>query len=161
MAKSTKDKTHTPRIVNRKARFQYHILESLEVGMVLLGSEVKSIRAGQVSLAEGFARVEPADMGLYLYNVDIAMYAHATGTTGHEPKRRRKLLAHKRQINKLLGETTAKGTTLVPLTMYFVRGMVKLELGVARGKRDYDKRQSIKDRDAGKQIRREMAKKVL
>ena len=161
MAKKSKDKTTTPRIVNRKARFEYHILEKLEVGIVLLGSEVKSVRNGQVSLAEGFARVEPGDMGLYLYNVDIAPYSHASGPNSHEPKRRRKLLAHKRQIQSLLGQMTAKGTTLVPLAMYFVRGKVKLEIGVGRGKKDYDKRHAIKDRDAHKQIRHSMTRKII
>ncbi len=166
MAKGSKDKSKAkadagggPRIVNRRARHEYHVLESLEVGIQLLGSEVKSVRAGQVSLAEGFARVEP-DMQLYLYNVDIAPYAQA-GPQGHEPKRRRKLLAHKRQIEKLFGQTTAKGTTLVPLTMYFVRGMAKIELGVVRGKQAHDKRQALKEKDAGKEIRRAMTRKVI
>jgi len=150
-----------PRIVNRKAYYDYHILEKLETGIALVGSEVKSIRNGQVSLAEGFARVESADMGLYLYNVDIAPYAQATGPNAHEPKRRRKLLAHKHQINKLLGHTLAKGTTIVPLTMYFVRGMVKVEIGIAQGKKVHDKRETIKSRDADRQIRRAMTRKVL
>lgn len=161
MSKKRSESTHTPRIVNRKARYDYHVLEKLEVGLVLRGSEVKSVRNGQVSLAEGFARIEPADMGLYLHDVDIAPYAHATGPNSHTPKRRRKLLAHKRQIQKLLGLTSDKGTTLVPLAMYFVRGKVKLELAVARGKRAYDKRQSIKTRDADAQIRRGMTRKII
>ncbi len=158
--KQAKRDITTPRIVNRRARYEYHILESLEVGIVLVGSEVKSIRNGQVSLAEGYARVEPSDMGLYLYSVDIAPYAQARADN-HDPKRRRKLLAHKRQIAKLLGATSTRGTTLIPLAMYFVRGKVKLEIGVAVGKRQYDKRQAMKKRDAGKEIRRAMTRKVV
>lgn len=151
---------HTPRIVNRRARHDYHVLENVECGIVLVGSEVKSIRNGQVSLAEGFARVEPGDMGLYLYNVDIAAYAYA-GPGGHDPKRRRKLLAHKRQIHNLFTHTSAKGTTLVPLAMYFSRGIVKVEIGVAHGKREYDKRQDLKTREADRAIRAAMTRKRL
>src|SRR5690606_24111397 len=139
-------------IVNRRARHEYHVLESLEVGIQLTGSEVKSVRAGQVSLAEGYARVEP-DMQLWLYQVDIAPYPQA-GANNHEPKRRRKLLAHKRQILKLQGLTSAKGATLVPLTLYFVRGRAKIELGVVRGKQAHDKRQTMKGKDASREIRR-------
>lgn len=160
--KNTKPKTHTPRIVNRRARHDYHIIESLEVGIALLGSEVKSIRNGQVSLAEGFAMIDPSAMELFLHDVDIAQYKHATSAgSGHAPKRRRKLLAHRKQIRKLQDMTNDKGNTLIPLTMYFERGMVKLEIAVAKGKRDYDKRQDMKTRDAGKEIRRAMTKKIL
>ena len=159
MAKKT-GKNKSPRIVNRKARHDYHIMETLEVGMSLLGSEVKSVRDGQVSLAEGYARVEPADMQLYLYDVDIARYSHAGGD-GPDPKRRRKLLAHKRQINHLFGITTDKGTTLIPMAMYFVRGRAKLELAVGRGKRSYDKRDAMKQRDSDREIRKAMTRKRL
>ena len=159
MAKKTgKDKS--PRIVNRKARHDYHIMETLEVGMALLGSEVKSVRNGQVSLAEGYARVEPADMQLYLFDVDIARYVHS-GTDGPDPKRRRKLLAHSRQIKELFGLTTDKGTTLIPLAMYFVRGRAKLELAVARGKHSYDKRDTMKKRESDREIRKAMTRKRL
>lgn len=151
----------SPRIANRKATHDYHILEKLEVGIVLRGSEVKSIRNAQVSLSEGFARVEPGDMGLYLYNVDIAAYANAPGVDGHDPKRPRKLLAHKNQIARLLGETTSKGKTLIPLAMYFVRGMVKVEIGLAAGKQAHDKRQDIKSREADREIRRGMTRKII
>jgi len=159
MAKKTKD-SMTPRIVNRAARHKFAILETIEVGIVLLGSEVKSIRHGQASLAEGYARVEPEDMGLYLYGVHVAPYSHA-GPAGHPPLRRRQLLAHKREINRLLDQTTAKGTTLIPLAMYFKRGMVKVELGVAVGKQHHDKRQDIKTREADREIRRGMTRKVI
>jgi SsrA-binding protein len=150
----------SPRIVNRKATHDYHILEKLECGIMLTGSEVKSIRNGQVSLGEGYARVEPRDMGLYLYDVDVAQYKQA-GPHGHEPKRVRKLLAHKKQIEKLMGETSGKGKTLVPLAMYFVRGKVKLEIGLATGKQAHDKRHDIKNREADREIRRGMTRKVL
>lgn len=150
----------SPRLVNRRANFEYAILEKLEVGIVLLGSEVKSVRNGQVSLAEGYARVEPAELGLYLYDVDIAAYAHA-GPAGHEPKRRRKLLAHRRQIKHLLTQLAVRGNTLVPMAMYFVRGRVKLELGIGRGKKSYDKRQGIKRREHDREIRRAMTRKVI
>ena len=148
------------RMVNRRARHEYHVLDKIEVGIVLKGSEVKSIRNGQATLVGGYARVEPADMGLYLYDVDIGQYAHASPATGHEPKRRRKLLAHKRQIRKLLGQTSEKGTTLVPLAMYFVRGLVKVELAWARGKKAHDKRQSLKKQEAAKQIRRTLSRRI-
>lgn len=160
MAKKGSHPGASPRIANRKATHDYHILEKIETGIVLQGSEVKSIRNGQVSLAEGFARVEPKDMGLYLYNVDIAPYAYA-GVTGHEAKRPRKLLAHKRQIHQLFQSTANKGYTLIPLAMYFVRGMVKVELGLGQGKKDYDKRRSIKDKEAQRQIQRGMTRKIL
>lgn len=158
MSKSVQDKS--PRIVNRRARHEYHILETLETGISLIGSEVKSVRNGQVSLAEGYARVDPNDMGLYLHEVDIARYSHG-GPQQHEPKRRRRLLAHKRQITKLVGLTSTQGTTLVPLAMYFCRGWIKVEIGVARGKRQHDKRQDMKTREAQQQIRRAMTRRRI
>lgn len=150
----------SPRIVNRRALHDYHITEKLETGIVLTGSEVKSIRNAQVSLAEGYARVDPATMELYLHNVDIALYPHA-GVNQHAPKAPRKLLAHRREIEKLLGATTAKGTTLVPLAMYFKNGRVKVEIGVGVGKRAYDKRQDIRKKTADREIRRGMTRKVI
>ncbi len=161
MARHRSQPHATARIVNRRARFTYHILETLEVGIALTGAEVKSIRQGQVSLAEGFVAIEPGTLELFLYQVDIAPYTHASPTQAPNRLRSRKLLAHKREIRKLLGHTTAKGTTMVPLAMYFVRGKVKLEIGVARGKKAHDKRQSIKDRDADREIRRGMTRKVV
>lgn len=163
---SKKSKTTTAgakkqRIVNRKARHEYHIGDKIECGIQLLGSEVKSVRNGQVSLAEGFARVEPRDGQLYLYNVDIAAYKQAGPIGGHEPKRTRKLLVRKREIERLLSATTEGGVTLVPLAVYFKRGYAKIEIGVGRGKRQYDKRLSIKQRDVNKDIRRAMTKKIL
>ncbi len=158
MPKSSKD--HSPRILNRRARHEYHILETLETGISLLGTEVKAVRDGRVSLAEGFARIDPKDMSLYLHDVDIARYSHG-GPHQHEPKRPRRLLAHKSQIEKMLGLTTAKGTTIVPLAMYFRRGWVKVELGVGRGKRHYDKRQDLKTREAREQVQRAMTRKRI
>ncbi len=163
MAAKKKNQTAntSPRIANRKARYDYHILEKLEVGIMLVGCEVKSIRNSQVSLAEGFVRVEPATMELFLYNVDIAPYAHAAATTAPDRQRPRKLLAHKRQVANLLGMTTTKGTTIVPLAIYFVRGKAKLEIGVVQGKKTHDKRQTIKDRHAKREIQRGMTRKVV
>ena len=148
-----------PRIANRKAWHDYHILEKLEVGIVLQGCEVKSVRNGQVSLAEGYARVEPETTELFLYGVNIAEYAQAGPAGRHDPIRRRKLLARKRQINNLLTATTAKGATLIPLALYFVRGLVKLEIGVATGKRHYDRREELKQRDADRDMRRALSKR--
>lgn len=151
----------SPRIANRRALHDYFILEKIECGMVLMGSEVKSIRLGQASLAEGYARVEPADLSLHLHGVDIAAYTHASGANGHEPLRPRRLLAHRRQIVKLLDATREKGTTLIPLAFYFVRGKVKVELGVCTGKRAHDKRESIKNRESDRELRRAMTRKTL
>lgn len=157
---SRSDATAAPRIVNRKATHDYFIHEKLEAGIVLQGSEVKSIRAGQVSLGEGYARIEN-DGGLYLYEVNIAPYEKAAGVNGHIPDQRRKLLAHKREIQRLAGVVEAKGATIIPLSMYFVRGNVKVEIGVATGKRSHDKRQDIKTREADREIRRGMTRKVI
>ena len=148
------------RLVNRRAWHEYRILETLETGISLLGTEVKSLRQGQVSLAEGYARVELPDMELWLHDVDIARYSHG-GPKQHDSKRPRRLLAHRRQIAKLLGLTSTSGTTLVPLAMYFRRGWAKVELGVGQGKRKVDKRQDLKTREAQQQIRRAMAQKRI
>jgi SsrA-binding protein len=163
MAKSKHNKNHanlSQRIVNRRAGRDYHITDNLEVGISLRGTEVKSIRNGQVSLAEGFAMIEPKTMQLFLHDVDIATYPQA-GEHQHAPKRIRRLLAHKRQIEQLFGKITAKGTTLVPLAMYFKDGMIKLEIGVGVGKRHQDKRQDIKKRDADRQIQRGLTRKTI
>lgn len=163
MAKSSKPKRKhdfNPRIDNRRARHDYHIHEKLECGIVLMGSEVKAIRMGSVSLAEGFARVDSRDESLWLLNIDIGAYAQA-GINQHAPKQPRKLLAHKREIRKLAGVLTQKKMTLVPLAMYFKNGRVKVEIGVAEGKQRHDKRQDIKKRDTERDIRRAMTKKRL
>jgi len=158
---SKKQDNFNPRIVNRRARHDYNIHESFEVGVVLRGSEVKSVRNGQVSLAEGFAKLETRPkLELWLYNVDIAPYPHAP-PDAHAPKRARKLLVHKHQLRKLAGETSSKGQTLVPLTMYFVRGRAKVEIGLASGKQKADKRQDNKRKESDKEIRRAMTRKVI
>jgi SsrA-binding protein len=161
MTKKNENKILAPRIENRKARHDYHIVDRLEVGIILQGSEVKSIRHGEVSLGEGFARIEPKTMELFLYNVNIAPYRQAMGNNGHEPTRPRKLLAHRREIDKLFASVSTKGTTLVPLAMYFVRGKVKIEIGVGEGKQGHDKRQDIKTRDADREMKRAMSRKVM
>ena len=164
MARQHKKKTPknlSPRIVNRRARFDYHLSENLECGIQLTGSEVKSVRLGQVSLAEGFARVDPRTGELWLLNVEISQYPHAHGLN-HEPKRPRKLLARKRQIDKYAGATTNKGVTLIPLAMYFSeRGMIKIEVALAEGKKTHDKRQDLKKKEADREIRRGMTRRVL
>lgn len=161
MARSKHGKSdQSPRILNRRAQYAYHITDCLEVGIELQGSEVKSVRSGQVSLAEGFARVDPNTLELYLYQVDIARYPHA-GTEQHEPKKIRKLLVHRRQIKQLLNKTLGKGVTLVPVSMYFVRGRIKLELGVGVGKSAFDKRAVLKKREADRAMERGMTRKII
>lgn len=159
MSAKSKDKTpakgtQPPRIVNRKAQYDYFIMDQVEAGMVLLGTEIKSIRKGKVSLDEGFARVNH-DGELFLYGVDIAVYEQA-GPRNHEPTRPRKLLLHKREIKKLLRHLQQKGHTLVPLNIHFKRGLAKLDLGICRGKSRADKRQTIKTREAKIEIARAM-----
>ncbi|MEM8738114.1 MAG: SsrA-binding protein SmpB [Planctomycetota bacterium] len=149
-----------PRIVNRRATYDYAITDRLEVGLRLRGTEVKSVRHSHVSLAEGYVAVNPKAMTLELYNVDIAHYPQA-GPIQHEPKRVRQLLAHKREIRNLFGKTTAKGVTLVPLAIYFKNGMAKLEIGVGTGKKQADKRQDIRKKEAERDIRRAMTRKTL
>ena len=135
---------------NRKAFHDYHVLDTWEAGMVLLGTEVKSIREGRVNLRDSYARVEKGEV--WLYNVNISSYSHR-GYADHEPLRQRKLLMHRDEIRKLIGKTTEKGMTLVPLRMYFSKGRVKVAIGLAKGKKDYDKRETIKRRDADRETR--------
>ena len=138
---------------NRKARHDYHIQESFEVGVVLKGSEIKSIRAGRVNLSDAYARPENGE--LWLYNSHIASYDAASYNT-HEPKRPRKLLLHRKEIDDLAGKVTQKGLTLVPLKLYIKHGIAKIELGVAKGKKLYDKRETIARRDAEREVERAM-----
>ena len=126
---------------NRKAFHDYHLLETFEAGIVLLGTEVKAIREGRVNLRDSFARVEDGEV--FLYNVNISPYSHR-GYADHEPLRRRKLLLHRNEIRKLIGKTVEKGMTLVPVRMYFKNGRVKVGVSLAKGKKDYDKRETIK-----------------
>jgi SsrA-binding protein len=135
---------------NRKAFHDYHILDTLEAGVALLGTEVKAIREGRVSLRDSFARVEDGEV--FLYNVNISPYSHR-GYVDHEPLRRRKLLLHKDEIRKLIGKTVERGMTLVPLRLYFKNGRVKVALSLAKGKKDYDKRETIKRRETERETR--------
>ena len=139
--------------VNRKAYHIYHIQESFEAGVVLRGSEIKSIRAGKVNLSDAYARPEKGE--LWLYNSHIASYDAASYNT-HEPVRPRKLLLHRKEINILTNKVVQKGLTLVPLKLYIKRGVAKLELGVARGKKVYDKRDAIARRDVDREMERAM-----
>jgi len=158
MAKNKK--SHNPHIVNRKARHEYDIVETIEVGIALQGSEVKPIRQGKVSINEAFAKVE-RNGELWLYNMDVAAYENAP-VTAHEAKRPRKLLAHRREIERLMGLTSSAGTTLVPLELYFSeRGIVKIRLAVARGRRRSDKREAMKRKEADRDMRRAMTRRKI
>jgi len=141
--------------VNRKALRDYHILERMEAGLELKGTEVKSIRAGRANLGTGYARVENGEV--YLYDADIQAYERASFEQ-HEPKRRRRLLLHKQEIDRLFGLTQIKGHTLVALRMYWKKSRVKVELGVGKGKEARDKRQDIKKRVVKRETDREIAK---
>ncbi len=142
--------------VNRKAYHDYIILESLEAGIVLMGSEIKSIRAGRVNIRDAYAKPENGE--IWLVNAHIAAY-EAASHFGHEPNRPRKLLLHRHQINELTAEVSQKGLTLVPLKLYIKKGTAKLELGVARGKRLHDKRESIARRETEREIERAMKRR--
>lgn len=129
---------------NRKARFNYFIEDTLEAGIQLLGSEVKSLRAGRASIEESYATEEGGE--LYLVNAHIPEYEAAIAP--HEPRRKRKLLVHKKEMQRLAGAVSREGMTLVPLSIYFnKRGIAKVELGLAKGKRKFEKREAIKERD--------------
>jgi SsrA-binding protein len=154
------DREKAQRLVadNRKADHDYHILETYEAGVVLVGTEVKAIREGRVNLRDSFARVEDGE--IFVFNLHISPYSHR-GYAQHEPLRRRKLLLHRSEIRKLIGKTVEKGMTLVPLRMYFKDGRVKLAIGLAKGKRDYDRRETIKRREAERETRAAMKEKRL
>ncbi|MEE2738637.1 MAG: SsrA-binding protein SmpB [Planctomycetota bacterium] len=136
---------------NRRARHEYEIFDTFEAGLVLVGSEVKSLRNGKVSLDDSFGRVLSGEV--WLLGADIATYREAN-TQNHEPKRQRKLLLHKREIKKLIGKVKERGLTLVPLRLYFRRGLAKVEMALARGKKIHDKRRSIKEKTAQREMRR-------
>jgi SsrA-binding protein len=135
---------------NRKAYHDYHILETFETGVVLLGTEVKSIREGRVNLRDSYARAENGEV--FVYNIHIQPYSHR-GYAEHDPLRRRKLLLHAHEIRKLVGKTVEKGMTLVPLRMYFKDRKVKMALGLAKGKQLHDKRETIKQREVERETR--------
>ena len=135
---------------NRKAKHEYAVLETLECGIVLIGSEVKSLRNHKASLDESYAKVK--DNEVWLINCDIAEYKDAR--INHAPKRQRKLLLHRREIDKFASKASEKGFTLIPLKLYFDKGKAKVLLGVCKGKREYDKRSNLKLRDANKEIKK-------
>ena len=135
---------------NRKARHNYHISDVYEAGIVLLGTEVKAIREGRVNLRDSYGRIEAGE--IFLHNLHISPYSHR-GYAEHEPLRRRKLLLTKREIHKLTGKAVERGFTLVPVRMYFKRGLVKVALGVAKGKKSYDKRETIRRRQIDRETR--------
>ena len=143
--------------VNRRARHEYAVEETLEAGIALTGTEIKSIRAGRVNLAEAYARIEKGEA--WLIGAHIAPYEQGN-RNNHEPTRTRKLLLHRDQIAELVGHTQAKGFTLVPLKLYIRNGMAKLEIGVARGKKAYDKRRTIAERDARRELERSTKERV-
>ena len=150
MEKSERELAKSSVAENRKAHHDYHLLETFEAGVVLLGTEVKAIREGRVNLRDSFARVEDGE--IYLYNVNISPYSHR-GYADHEPLRRRKLLLHRDEIRKLIGKTVERGMTLVPVRMYFKNGRIKVAVSLAKGKKEYDKRETIKRRDVDRETR--------
>ncbi len=140
---------------NRKARHDYTILDTYEAGIALVGTEVKSLRAGRASLVDSFATVDDGE--IWLRGLHIPEYSHGTWTN-HEPRRTRKLLLHKKEILRLIGKTKESGTSLVPLSMYFKDGKVKVELALARGKKAHDKRQAMAKRDAEREMQKVMGR---
>jgi SsrA-binding protein len=138
-------------VVNKRARFDYEITETLEAGLVLQGTEVKSLRNGRVSLQDAYADVQNGEV--FLVHAHINQYDYGN-RNNHDPERRRKLLLHKQEIRRLIGKTQEKGLTLIPTRMYFTNGRAKVELGLARGKKQYDKREVLKRRTAQRDIER-------
>ena len=141
---------------NRRARHDYEILERHEAGLVLTGSEVKSLRKGRASLSEAFARVRDGEV--WLENMHIPPYAQGE-RRGYDPKRDRKLLLHRREIERLIGKTAERGLALVPLRVYFSHGLAKVELGLGRGKREFEKRQAIAEREHRREMQRAMSRR--
>jgi len=142
---------------NRKARHDYTIEDVYEAGVMLTGTEVKSLRLGRASLVDGFATIDDGE--IFLRNVHIPEYEQGSWTN-HEPRRTRKLLLHREEIQRLIGKTQASGLTLVPLSIYFSQGKVKVELALARGKRSYDKRQDLARKDADREVARALGRRV-
>jgi SsrA-binding protein len=138
---------------NRRARHDYEIIDTVETGIVLQGSEVKSLRAGRIALQDSYARIIDGEM--WLFGVHVPPYAQANGFGAHEPDRRRKLLLHRRQIDEWMGRSQQQSLTMVPLSIYFKDGRAKVEVALARGRRQYDKRHAIATRDASREAARE------
>jgi SsrA-binding protein len=143
---------------NRRARRDFRLLESYEAGIVLQGTEVKSLRTGRASLQDSFASIDRGEV--FLYNMHIPPY-ESGNRFNHDPKRTRKLLFHRSEIKRLIGKASARGLTLVPTRLYFKRGRAKVEITLARGKREYDKREDIKKREAQIEMRRALSPKTL
>lgn len=141
---------------NRRARHEYTIEDVVEAGLVLTGTEVKSLRAGRANLADGFGQI--TDSEAWLHGVHIPVYTQGTWTN-HEPRRTRKLLLHRREIDRLDSSIRERGLTLIPLSLYFKDGKAKIELGLARGKRTYDKRHELAKRDAAREVERELRRR--
>jgi SsrA-binding protein len=141
---------------NRRARHDYAIEDTVEAGLVLTGTEVKSLRAGRATLTDGFGEI--TDGEAWLHGVHIPQYTQGTWTN-HEPRRTRKLLLHRREIDKLASSLSERGLTLIPLSLYFSDGKAKVELGLARGKRTYDKRQDLAKRDAAREVERALRRR--
>jgi SsrA-binding protein len=141
---------------NRKARHDYAVLDTYEAGVMLTGTEVKSLRLGRASLVDGFATIDDGEV--FLRNVHIPEYEQGSWTN-HEPRRVRKLLLHRAEIERLIGKTKESGLTLVPLSIYFSKGKVKVELALARGKRSYDKRQDLTRKDADREVQRALGRR--
>lgn len=156
MAGSDKRANLAPRISNKRATHEYHISGKLECGIVLVGSEVKALRYGKAHLQEAFARVEGDE--LILHGMHIDPYDQAS-YYNHLPTRDRKLLVHRREIRRLEQETQQKGTTLIPLAVYFKNGMAKVEIGVARGKHEHDKRETIRRKEQDREMRRAITRR--
>ncbi|MCK5271362.1 MAG: SsrA-binding protein SmpB [Sedimentisphaerales bacterium] len=151
----TRSGAYSPQIINKKARFNYQLLEKLEAGLVLLGSEVKSLRQGKASLEEAYCRISGGE--LYLIGCTIAQYDHSH-ITNHEPNRTRKLLVHRRELHKIETKLSQKGLTVVPLRIYFSRGRAKIEIALAQGKSYADKREKLKERQMNRDVSREIRK---
>jgi SsrA-binding protein len=148
-------KTYSPKVVNRKARFNYQLLEKLEAGIVLEGTEIKSLREGKVSLDESFCQIK--DGQLYLLGCNIALYSHGN-INNHEPLRKRKLLVHRRELHKIESKLSQKGLTVVPLQIYFSRGWAKVEIALAQGKTHADKRHKLKEQQVNRDVKRAMSR---
>ena len=148
--KTDREKAQKTIAENRKARHDYHILDTWEAGVALLGTEVKSIREGRVNLRDSYARVNNGEV--WMLNVHISPYSHR-GSAAHEELRQRKLLLHRDEIRKMVGQVAEKGLTLVPLELYFKNGRVKVRLGLAKGKQAHDKRETLRRREVDRETR--------
>jgi SsrA-binding protein len=151
--KTEREKAQRTIADNRKALHDYHVLETLEAGVALLGTEVKAIREGRINLRDSYARVENGE--IWLMNVHVSPYSH-TGYAHHDERRQRKLLLHRHEIRKLVGQVNQKGLTLVPLQLYFKNGRVKVALALVRGKQAHDKRETLRRREVERETRAAM-----